>query len=231
MRGPSAVRQRGFDVGDGGWSREKRGVWDVEANRVVGGWSGKQRRAYHRILSGLTKGSKLGDHLRVITLTSSPASFRPVQRSFEILRKRVFRKFGFILEYAMVRTNEGPSFGVLHVVYRGGFIPWRWLKGQWSEIHRASQVWISKLDTVKGIARYFVSQYIAGQAGFVRLSYSLRWICRGACKLWYLVLGRYRPLSKAVNHWNELLVIQCELQRKWFSGRQEGLRLWWADFG
>jgi hypothetical protein len=130
----------------------------------------------------------------------------------------------------MVRTNEGPSFGVLHIVYRGGFIPIRWLRSQWFKVHRAFEVWISKLDTVKGIARYFVSQYIAGQVGFVRLSYSLRWICRGAGKLWHLVLNRYRPFSRALSHWNELLVIQCKIQREWFSARQVGLKCWWSEF-
>jgi hypothetical protein len=213
----SAHGQKGSDhEGDGGWRSSR-----VSRKTVSGDWSVKMKRAYHRLLSGLTKGSLSGQDLRMATLTSSPESPRAIQHSCEILRKRILRKFGVKIEYAMVRTSEG--FGVLHIVYRGCFIPVEWLREQWFEIHRAYEVWISKVYGVEGMARYFVSQYLAGQRGFIRLSYSLRWICRGAAKLWKMVWTRHHPFSRALKRWNELLDFQVRHEREWLRSRQIGL--------
>ena len=81
----SCIRERSF--------RSLVAVW----------WSAKQRRGYRRALSGLTIGRGVGADLRFLTLTSSPRSPRVVQKSLQILVKRISRMFGKF-EYCCVRT-------------------------------------------------------------------------------------------------------------------------------
>jgi hypothetical protein len=86
------------------------------------------------------------------------------------------------MEYLAVRTSEG--YGVLHIVYRGPFIPVAWLRKQWFEIHRAFEVWIREVSDIQRIARYIVAQYLGKQLRFERFSTSQNWIIRGACRHW-----------------------------------------------
>src|SRR5216117_3403869 len=82
----------------------------------------------------------------------------------------MFGKF----EYCCVRTSEGHD--VLHTLYRGCFIPIAWIRHAWHEIHRAFEVWITRVDDRKGgiggISRYLVTQYMSNQSGYVRGSAS-----------------------------------------------------------
>jgi hypothetical protein len=104
---------------------------------VSGWWSAKQRRGYRRALSGLSIGRRVGADLRFLTLTSSPGSPRVVQKSLQILVKRIRRMFGKF-EYCAVHTSE--DHGVIHLLYRGCFIPIAWLRHAWYDIHRAFEV-------------------------------------------------------------------------------------------
>src|SRR5256885_6930294 len=90
----------------------------------------------------------------------------------------MFGKF----EYCCVRTCEGH--GVLHLLYRGCFIPIAWIRHAWYEIHRAFEVWITRVDDRKGgiggISRYLGTQYMSNQSGYGRGPASRRWIFLGA---------------------------------------------------
>src|SRR5260370_34261404 len=127
---------------------------------VAGWWSAKQRRGYRRALSGLSVGRRVGADLRFLTLTSSPRSPRMVQRSLQILVKRIRRMFGKF-EYCCVRTSEG--YGVLHLVYRGCFIPIAWIRLTWYEILGAFEVWITPFEHTKAVflvfSLYLVTHY------------------------------------------------------------------------
>lgn len=172
-------------------------------------WSKKQKRCYHRILSGLKRADFKGDHVRFITLTSSDvSSYALLNRHFETLKKRIRRKFGRF-EYVKVRTNEG--YGVLHILYRGSFISQKWLSYAWADIHFASIVWISKVrGSVKRIARYVVGQYVAGQS-FLRMSCSWGWVCRGFSRRWILWVKAW-GFKEALERWD-----------KWLRSKWEGV--------
>jgi len=149
----------------------------------------KQRRGYRRALSGLTIGSSVGADLRFLTLTSSLKSPRMVQKSLQILVKRIRRTFGKF-EYCYVRSSEGH--GVLHLLYRGCFIPIAWIRHAWYEIHGAFEGWITRVEDRKGgiggISRYLVSQYMSNQSGYVRGSASRHWIFVGASRVFRRLL-------------------------------------------
>ena len=94
------------------------------------------------------------------------------------------KKFNF--EYFKVETNEGN--GVLHIVYRGSYLPYSWISSVWSEIHNSPIVNIKLLDfnDMKKTSCYIVSQYMSSQgSSYVRSSQSWKWVFRGFKTLWY----------------------------------------------
>jgi hypothetical protein len=116
-----------------------------------GGYTKKQRRAFQRLMSGLTIGKSRRERLRFMTLMSSPESMgRSLNADFRALKMRVYRKFHFKMKYWKIRTNEGN--GVLHIVFRGKYVPQRWLSEAWAEIHKSPVVDIRSLyETPKGL--------------------------------------------------------------------------------
>ena len=161
----------------------------------VSSWSKKQRRCYHRLLSGCKYAVADDLDLRFLTLTSkfeilSKVDELQLNKDFQTLRKRIKKCFGVLIRYCKVRTNEGN--GVLHIVFVGCFIPYHWLKVNWEDIHGAWNVDIQLVSgNPKGVARYFVNQYIAGQSSFVRMSRSLDWLPVGAVGVWRNILKTY----------------------------------------
>jgi hypothetical protein len=174
-----------------------------------GPWNTKQRRTFQRILSGLKRASNERKRIRIITLTSPPGHPRTVAGGkllairFQILRKRIIRKWGCSFEYLRVRTSEG--FGVLHIIYKGAYIPHSWLKNQWSDIHGAEIVFIQALYGQKRLARYLVSQYVAGHHTFMRTSWSWNWVFRGFVGLWYRVRRNSVDMLSAIREWDIIL--------------------------
>lgn len=147
-------------------------------------WNNKQKRAYHRAKSGVKVAEILKLHIKHLVLTTSPeGQHRNITNDFQILRKRIYRKFGFLLAYFLVHTNEG--YGVLHIIYRNkGYLPQRWVSHAWDDIHKSSYVYIKEVPD-NDIARYVVTQYIADQGtSFQRSSWSHNWVCKGFVKAW-----------------------------------------------
>lgn len=197
-------------------------------------WNKRQRRSYQRVLSGITRSQAQGKRLRIITLTSSPASLEGVHpfdeglilsRRWQTLRKRIQRKFMCRLEYFRMRTNEGN--GVLHIVYRGPYIPQSWLSRQWEEIHRASVVYIQALYGRKRLAKYLVSSYLGGHHSFTRSSWSWNWVFRGFVRTWHMVLGDSDNFLIGLNKWNILLRVRDP--KNYYLENRKKKR--WREFG
>lgn len=152
-------------------------------NSASFGLSGKQKRSFHRLVSGFTRAHSRGDRLRFLTLTTAVGgSVRLLRRHFQVLRKRIEHEFRFLPQYWSLRTNEGN--GVLHIVFKGGFIPHSWLSVAWRSIHGASIVDIRALrGSPRHLASYLVANYLCKQS-FERMSWSWSWVFRGFCGLW-----------------------------------------------
>jgi hypothetical protein len=159
-------------------------------------WSNKQKRAYHRVKSGVAIASLTNTPIQHIVLTTSEvAKNKNICNDFQILRKRIKRRWNNDLSYFCVRTNEGN--GVLHVLNKDkGFIPQRWLSKQWNEIHKSPYVFIKRPP--KHIANYVVTQYVSNQkSSFQRCSWSQTWVCERFVKIW-----RYcKDLSRLSSKW------------------------------
>jgi hypothetical protein len=142
---------------------------------------------------------KQGDHIRVITLTSTPGSTVDIHRSFEKLKKRIRRRYGKF-EYGAVKELTRSGLLHLHIVYRGRFMAQKWLSATWEEIHGAPVVWIARLFTwklAKHLARYFIKE------GVGRFWTSWNWVYRGFVQDWRRVVAEYG--DRAVAYWHRWL--------------------------
>lgn len=160
--------------------------WKNRKNKAIAySWTPKQKRCFQRVMSGLTYQRIRGCRIRFLTLTSGTSVQNDIQRDFICLKMRIIRAFG-TFEYIKVRTNEGN--GVIHILYVGKYIPQSWLSRQWEEIHQSPIVDIRAVDRIKGLGRYFVSQYLSQQkCSWLRYSWSWKWVYCGFVKIWYLI--------------------------------------------
>jgi len=206
---------------------DENAVFDFNERRYMKSWSytKKQRRAFHRCISGLLRAKGRLERIRFMTLTSSPQSDRSkLNYHFNLLVKQIEYTFGFKMQYWKVKTNEG--YGVLHVLFRvvddklprkrkkgvllskrrRGFIPHSWLSKIWEKIHGAKVVEIHELKGKKSerdIAYYVVGNYVSKQP-VERMSYSQKWVCKGFSIKWKGFLEVYG--KRAVEIWDKWLV-------------------------
>lgn len=140
----------------------------------------KQRRCFHRVISGLERGGCI----RMITLTSSTDAPEDIQRSWRKFYMRAKRR-GWIDGYVKIpeRTKDGKRH--LHILYRGTYIPHDVLSKMWEDIHKSRIVDIRQVKLKKG--KYKIASYVAKYmtketAG--RYSWSQGWVWKGFCKHW-----------------------------------------------
>lgn len=158
------------------------------------------------MMSGLTVGKSRRERLRFMTLTSSPQSVgRNLNADFRALKMRILRKYRFKMKYWKIRTNEGN--GVLHIIFRGKYMPQKWLNAQWADIHKSPIVDIRSLyETKKGltdIAFYLIGNYLAKQS-FERMSWGYSWVLPAFVRSWKRLIEKY-GFKQALFLWNRLL--------------------------
>jgi hypothetical protein len=101
--------------------------------------------------------------------------------------KKGYWDIPFRFEFIRVRTDEGVA-GVFHLLFFGQYIPQEWLFDNWKECLQVDfmvkhsvdirQCKSSTFDS-KRLARYCVSQYVAGQDKFVKFYCSHWWVFPG----------------------------------------------------
>ncbi len=117
----------------------------------------------------------------------------------------LFKRFPF--DYFKVITNEG--YGVIHILYRGWFIPYNWLSDNWKDIHNSWNVNIQRIGSLKrdekGVSRYLVAQYVSNQdASYLRFSQSMNWVYKGFVSDWRFYC-RWLPRSSLFKVWSNHL--------------------------
>jgi len=193
-----------------GFSMVARSTPSNRREREIKVWLQKDRRAYHRVLSGFKIANQFQHKLRFLTLTTSKEAFkRDLKEDTNTLVKRIRRR-SKTFEYFRVRTNEGN--GVVHILYRGSYIPRAWLKAQWEDIHQSWTVDIRSCQRYH--AQYVVNQYICAQGGYTRYSMSGLWLPKGSLAVWTGFCTWYP--KERVNLWDAFLynwVVDQQQQR------------------
>jgi hypothetical protein len=146
-------------------------------------------------------------HTTFFTVTSSLEAPADISHSWDILKKRLDRRYGWPrparrtrstrnrrVSFWKVRTNEGQSSGVIHSLLRTNrYIPQRLLSRWWRQIHKSPIVDIRRTKNNK-IARYLTSQYLSKQCTFQRQAFSRDWLGQGMTGLWKQTKTRMREL-------------------------------------
>jgi len=168
------------------------------------------------MLSGVTHHEASRRRVRVITLTTSPrarALGADLNADFQVLRKRIIRKFGSKFDYWKLRTSEGN--GVLHILYVGAWIPQSWLSWNWDEVHNSPVVWIQEFQRRrKKLVSYLMSHYLpAHDHGglYTRMSWSWGWVFRGFCGAWRYFWKKGPTMYDAIYQWNKLMSREAPL--------------------
>jgi len=116
-------------------------------------------------------------------------------------------------EYFKVTTNEGN--GVVHIIFKGDYLPYNYIVDNWTDIHNTWEVNIKaikdKKKDLRKSANYVVSQYIANQdSSYQRSSKSWYWIIRGYNKNW-----------NSFKHWCNSRFYYNEFHNKYYKNREE----------
>jgi len=164
------------------FSQSSASVGDPPFRKSFNPWVPKQKRCFQRLKSFFILVISLGCQLLRVDFTTAPGgSAGDLREHFQELVRRVKRVYGYDVISFVVETREGN--GVLHTVWaiknRGAvWVPHSWLSEQWAIIHGAPIASIKRMGAGKKdgkrVASYFANQYLSGQSGFVRFSYSWR---------------------------------------------------------
>ena len=170
-------------------------------------------------MSGLIVGKSRSERLWFMTLTTSDEAKhfgfdKKLNNHFRTLKMRILRKYHFKMKYWKIRTNEGN--GVLHIVFRGKYIPQEWLSAQWNNIHKSPIVDIRSLHEtrkgLKGICFYLVGNYLAKQS-FERMSWGYSWVFPGFVKKWKELIEKY-GFTSALYLWKKFLTYPFKITRQ-----------------
>jgi hypothetical protein len=206
-----ADRREGYFVSRDGKVKK----FDFNLRKCVsenGSYTKKQRRAFQRLMSGLTVGKNRKERLRFTTLTTSDEAKslgfdKKLNEHFRVLKMRIFRKYRFKMKYWKIRTNEGN--GVLRIVFRGKYIPQEWLSAQWADIHKSPIVDIRSLyetsNGLKGLCFYLVGSYLSKQS-FERMSWGYSWVFPAFVSSWKHLIEKY-GFRRGLELWNKLLCL------------------------
>lgn len=152
-----------------------------------------------------------GEFIGFMTLTSPPGACSVlVSWSFLLSKiRRKFKKFEFILQ----ETAEG--YGVLHIIFTGSYIPFRWLQKSWSKIHGEPigymgnlMVCVEKVKDENKVSKYLVGQYLAGQSSMRSFTMSRHWLWKGY-RLDYITLVKAHGFQHVKPHWRLFVMVKA----------------------
>lgn len=169
---------------------------------VLGGltsqWSRRQRRLFHRSMSGIEFGLVRGDVVRVLTLTSAPGS-PDIHGSWGKFVKRVRRRLDSF-EYLSVVEHGKGGLKHIHILFKGGFLSQSWVSRVWGEIHKAPIVYIQRFRGGKKRLGAYLSKYLGKEmSGANRFWTSWRWVYFGFVGDWNWLVRKHK--RHAVERW------------------------------
>lgn len=144
------------------------------------------------------------------------SAMRRLSKDWDLLIKRLRRELNLTrreFQYFKVTTREGG--GVIHAVVRCDlFRAWTYsgvrlyIRQIWTELHDSPNIWFRKCFNSKRLARYVVSQYVAGN-DFEHTGHSQNWCFRGFRKK-FIELIKKMGYRKAMFIWKQILLSDFE---------------------
>ncbi len=175
----------------------------------------RQKRCFHRVISGLEKGG----NLRFLMLSSSDEAVNPIQRDFRRLQMRLKRRH-IMDDYIRVVEVKDDGREHIHVIYRGDYLDQRIASHLWEQIHQSPVVHIEKVyltPTGKRRVASYLAKYMAKES-YRRYSWSWGWVYKGFVKTWKASLQIYRSCQDhypgELSFYNFLLAWQNHLKSR-----------------
>jgi len=160
-----------------------------------GDYSRRQKRLYHRAMSGLARRRAAGESPKLLTLTTADASMNAkIATHFHTFVQWARFNFG---RFEYCRVAESTVGGLLHfhTIVACGFIPQSAISEKWAALHGAGVVDIRQIrQNTRRMAHYLVS-YLADGLGY---AWSAGWVCRGFCAIWAGVKRQYGDAALGV---------------------------------
>ena len=174
-------------------------------------WSKKRRRFFQRAMSGIGMAFANGEEVRFLTLTSSPRSPEDIRRSWRTMVKRIRRKIGRF-DYIAVKEFTKAGRPHIHALYRGKYLPQRWISDTWQKIHKANIVYIEKVYGDRRRVSNYLGKYLSKELSSKYWA-SWNWIFRGSVGVWNQVLKIHvkNGLQNAVRVWTDFLQGKIDL--------------------
>lgn len=176
-----------------------------------GSWNRKQKRLFQRSMSGVELALIRGERVRCLHFGITPEMQRQPQhletfsRLIKAFIKRIRRKYP-LFEYIGQR-QYGERGGLLHIhfLFRGSYIPQRWLSSTWEELTGgAFRVYINEMQRWKKKSMgAYLCRYVSRDATQMRYMMSWRWVYRGFVRDWRDIVHCYQ--KSALSMWLRLL--------------------------
>jgi hypothetical protein len=166
-------------------------------------WSKRKRRFFQRAMSGIELAWKNHETVRFLSLTSKPNSPENIHKSFSAFVKRARREFG-MFEYLATKESTKSGLAHIHLLYRGSYMPFEWIKTNWSDIHGAVNVYIERVHGNKRQVANYLVKYLGKESSHsYRFWSSSKWCFRGFVGFWSKVVNEYQ--KNAVRQWKYFL--------------------------
>ena len=152
-------------------------------------------------MSGIELACCQGIQLRILCLTSSPASTDP-KRAFQAFVKRVRRRYG-AFEYIVAKELTESGLEHYHIIYKGAYMSQKWLSATWNELNSAKIVYIQKFRGSKRRLGAYLVKYLRKELIGSRSWWSWGWVFRGFVRFWKYLVKTYR--DNALKIWRAIL--------------------------
>jgi hypothetical protein len=175
-------------------------------------YSKRQKRLFHRALSGCEVAQGLKEKVRFLHLTSASVDLNnKIHRDFEVFVKRVKREFGKF-EYCAVREYTKSGLSHVHLLYRGSYMPQKWLSEAWSNVHGSPIVFVEMVRfNSKRVAGYLTKYLSKDLMNNYRFWCSQGWVFRGFVRMWEN-LKRCKGRVEALRLWKLFLNFRNALE-------------------
>ena len=186
-------------LGEGGSSLDS----SVHKWRNLEPWERRRKRLYQRAMSGIELALSKKQKIRFLSLTSGPeAKDELIHEHFRALVKRI-RYYYPEFEYLSVKEETIAGKKHLHILYKGAYLPQKWVSAQWKELHQSPIVHITIFRGSPKRASSYICKYIGKDPSSARYWCSWKWVFRGFVRAWRAIVAQFR--DRAVDYWRYCL--------------------------